>query len=164
MRAPSFAGAALVLAGCATRTITLHEVSTPLPPAASRPEASVEVHRNGPPGRRFVTRYVIDLASLVPPSEALAKHLESAARVGCDAILVYTAEHPVIKAGPRSEDEVLALGLDGVVASRAIGVTVPNRRAVFVETAKGHVIVVDGPAPAESVALCVAYEAPRSPP
>ena len=151
--------AVLALAGCATRTITLHEVSPPRHLAAPRSEANVEVYRNAPPKRPFVTRYVIDVSPLVtPPTEALAKHLEHAARVGCDAIIVYTGEHPVIKAGPHSDDEVLALGLDGDVTSRTMGVTAPNRRAIFIETrgrGSGRVIVVEAP---EDVSLCLGYE------
>jgi hypothetical protein len=158
---------AALATGCATRTITLHEVSPPgrarARVATPRSEESVEVYRNAPPKRPFVTRYVIDLSPLVPPAmEALAKHLEHAARVGCDGIIVYTEEHPVIKAGPRSDDEVLTLGLDGVLTSRPMGLTVPNRRAIFIETSKGHMIVVDG-AP-EEVSLCLAYEDPHAAP
>ena len=152
-RSALFATALAPLLACGSSSVIVHELA-PGGRIASRAPESVEVYRNAPPSRAFESRYLIDLSpARLPEPEAIAKYRDVGARLGCDAVVVYTADHPAIKAGPRSDDEALVIDSRGGLSSRAIGATTSNRRALFVTTAGAGTIVVDAP----TAALCIAF-------
>jgi hypothetical protein len=141
-----------------TVTVSLHEIATGRPAVARAPDAVV-IYRDAPPPRPFVTQYVMTISPAAPTTlDVLARYRDNAARAGCDAVIVYTEENALIKDGPRSADDSLVLGLDGRLASRAIGVGLPNKRAIFVERPK-RLLIVDAP----SVGLCISFDGPPSP-
>lgn len=146
----------VALAACGGRSIVVNEL-TPRD-ARARPAESVEMYRNAPPARPFLVRATIDLSLPAPPEpEAIARYQEVGGTLGCDAVIVYTQDHPALRSlASAPEDQALALGMDGVLAWRAIGVTGPNRRAFYVQGPNSKTIVVDQP----TVGLCLAFVAP----
>jgi hypothetical protein len=167
MRAPVVVLAAL-LSGCGGATVHMFQIEPSTRPDKGRPEADVAVFLNAPPSRPFTMRYLIDRTpEPKDQGEVFERARSSAAAVGCDAVLVYTRDHPAWKAGPRTDDEVLTLSPSGLLASENIGSVVPDRQAVFVKGApKGPnatqvAHVVDK---ARSVVVCLDFVETAPPP
>jgi hypothetical protein len=153
----ALAGLALLGAlGCGPAvTVTMHEIA-PTRAAVPRAAEGVVVYQDVLPPRPFVTHYVMDLSPPSPTTPAvLVRYRNTAAQAGCDAVIVYTEENALVKAGPRSDDESLVIGADGALASRAVGVGVSNRRAFHVEQPK-RALIIDAP----SVGLCITFNGP----
>ena len=146
---------AFLLAGCARQYVV-----TELAPGEDRrprsPE-SVEVFKNGPPSRKFVARYVLDAnkASRQQDAELVATYREIAATLGCDAVVVYTADHPAAQKGPEGTADALVLEMDGTLHWKDTGANNPDHPKMFwVATARGTM----GMSPnGTSAALCLAY-------
>src|SRR6185295_14288658 len=103
----------------------------------SRSPESVEVFKNGPPQKKFVARYVLDAnkKSREAEAEVIATYREIAATLGCDAVVVYTDDHPATK----QAGGALVLETDGTMHRKDIGGDNPDYpNMIWVETAKGH--------------------------
>lgn len=145
----------LLVVGCA-KPVHVREIF----PGDARGERSperVEVFKNAPPARPFVARYVIDAhePTTRPEGDIMIAYRDAAATLGCDAVVVYTADHPIFESAA-SPSDVLLVKRDGTLAWQRIDGEHADAKGFVVELPNGKYHALS--ATSSTAGLCLFFE------